>query len=239
MILSPLVSFRRLPLVSVVALPCVFASAARADEPEQGPSQRQIESFLSEKPVSPDVTKPTEAPEAPPPPPRRHGFVVESSIGAQTQLGAMRHVSPTSPWFRTAFGWEPTKWIMLLGQFDVSMSSTSLASPPPGPRGYALYAGSVGVRGTISLGTYFGLTVQGEIGGAKISEDVLATYGFRNADTLNPFFGAALGLEWYQVSPHVALGVRGGVRSYGELFDAAIGGASIGWTAAGTVRYVF
>jgi len=239
MILSPLVSFR-LPLVCVVWLLCAAPCVARAAEPEQGPSQQQIEAFLSEKPVSPDVTKPTEAPEAPPPPPRRHGFVVESSIGAQTQLGAMRHISPTSPWFRTAFGWEPTKWIMLLGQFDVTMSSTSLANSPPSPRGYALYAGSVGIRGTISLGTSIGLTVQGEIGGAKISENVLSTYGFRNADTVNPFFGAALGLEWYQVSPHVALGARGGIRSYGELFDRTIGdGASIGWTAAVTLRYVF
>jgi len=42
------------------------------------------------------------------------------------------------------------------------------------------------------------------------------------------------------VSPHVALGARGGIRSYGELFDRTIGdGASIGWTAAVTLRYVF
>jgi len=239
MILSPLVSFR-VPLACLVVLPCAFPSVARAQEPEQGPSQRQIESFLAEKPVSPDVTKPTDAPEAPPPPPRRHGFVVESSVGAQTQLGAMRHISPTSPWFRTAFGWEPTKWIMLLAQFDVTVSSTSFASPPPGPRGYALYAGSIGIRGTIAIGTSVGVTVQGEIGGAKISENVLSTYGFQNADTVNPFFGAVLGLEWYQVSPHVALGARGGIRSYGELFDRSIGGGgSLGWTAAVTLRYVF
>lgn len=239
MILSPLVSVRA-SLACLVALPCLFASVARAQEPEQGPSQQQVEAFLSEKPVSPDVTKPTEAPEAPPPPPRRHGFVVESSIGAQTQLGAMRHISPTSPWLRTAFGWEPTRWIMLLAQFDVTMSSTSFAASPPNPRGYALYAGSFAVRGTISIGTSVGVTVQGEIGGAKISENVLSTYGFRNADTVNPFFGAALGLEWYQVSPHVALGARGGIRSYGELFDRTVGGdASLGWTVAGTLRYVF
>jgi hypothetical protein len=229
----------RVQLACLIALPTVFASVARAQEPEQGPSQQQIEAFLSEKPVSPDVTKPTEAPEAPPPPPRRHGFVVESSVGAQTQLGAMRHISPTSPWFRTAFGWEPTRWIMLLGQFDVTVSSTSLANSPPNPRGYALYAGSIGIRGTIPIGTSVGLTVQGEIGGAKISEDVLSTYGFKNADTMNPFFGAVLGLEWYQVSPHVALGARGGIRSYGELFDTSTGGAGIGWTAAVTLRYVF
>jgi hypothetical protein len=212
---------------------------ARADEPGQGPSQQQIESFLAEKPVSPDVTKPTEAPEAPPPPPRRHGFVVESSVGVQTFLGPMRHISPTSPWFRTAFGWEPTKWVMLIAQFDITASSTSYANSPPNPRGYALYAGSVGVRGTISLGTSLGAIIQGEIGGAKISEDVLSTYGFSNADTLNPFFGAALGLEWYQVSPHIALGARAGIRSYGELFDSRVGGGSLGWNTAVTLRYVF
>jgi hypothetical protein len=239
MVLSHSVSFRAL-LAGLVALPCMCASVARAQEPEQGPSQQQIEAFLSEKPVSPDVNKPTEAPEAPPPPPRRHGFVVESSIGAQTQLGAMRHVSPTSPWLRTAFGWEPTRWIMLLAQFDVTLSSTSLAASPPNPRSYALYAGSLAVRGTIPIGTSIGAIVQGEIGGAKLSENVLSTYGFRNADTVNPFFGAAVGVEWYQVSPHLALGARGGIRSYGELFDRTIGGGgSLGWTVAATLRYVF
>jgi hypothetical protein len=232
----------RISHVSLAAIVSLVPSLARAEEqPEQqGPSQQQVESFLAEKPVSPDVTKPTDAPEAPPPPPRKHGFVVESSIGVQTQLGSMRNVSPTSPWFRTAFGFEPTKWIMLLGQFDITASSTSYASAPPDPRGYALYAGSVGVRGTISLGTSFGVIVQGEIGGAKVSENVLATYGFANAQTVNPFFGAALGLEWYQVSPHVALGARAGIRHYGELFERSLpGGAPLGWTAAATLRYVF
>jgi hypothetical protein len=227
-------------LVLLATLPALWASTAMADEPEQGPSQQQIEEFLASKPVSPDVTKTPEAPEAPPPPPRRHGFVVESSIGALTHLGAMGHVSPTAPWLRTAFGWEPTKWIMLLAQFDVAVSSTSLASPPPDPRGYALYAGSLGLRGSLELGTYFGVFGQFEIGGAKVSEDVLSTYGFTSADSLSGFFGAALGFEWYQVSPHLALGGLGGIRSYGQLLDRNVGGgAALAWTAAGTIRYVF
>ena len=230
----------RLLVVGIALLPLLHASRAAADEPEQGPTQQQIESFLTSKPTSPDVTKTPEAPEAPPPPPRRHGFVVESSIGAITHLGAMRHVSPTSPWFRTAIGWEPLKWLMLLAQFDVSPSSTSLANPPPDPRGYVLFGGSLGLRGSLELGTALGVFGQFEVGGARISEDVLATYGFQNADTVNPFFGAALGFEWYQVSPHMALGAEGGIRSYGDLFDRRVGGGTaLAWTAAGTLRYVF
>src|SRR5690349_5974541 len=122
-------------LAGVLGTLLLAAGNAGAEEPDQGPNQQQIESFLSSKPVSPDVTTAPEAPEAPPPPPRRHGFVVESSIGALTHLGAMGHVSPTSPWFRTAFGWEPAKWIMVLVQFDIATSSTSLANTPPDPRG--------------------------------------------------------------------------------------------------------
>lgn len=228
-----------LPL-GLAAMLFFSARAARADEPEQGPSQQQIETFLSSKPVSPDVTKTPEAPEAPPPPPRRHGFVVESSIGALTHIGAMGHISPTAPWFRTAFGWEPRKWIMVIAQFDVALSSTSLASSPPDPRGYALYGGSIGLRGSLELGTAVGIFAQLEVGGAKVSEDVLATYGFPNATTLSGFFGGALGVEWYQVSPHIALGALGGLRSYGQLLDRSLGGgATLAWTAAGTLRYVF
>jgi hypothetical protein len=220
--------------------PVFLVSTVRAEEPEPGPSQQQIEQFLTSKPVSPDVTKTPEAPEAPPPPPRKHGFVVESSIGALTHIGPMGHVSPTAPWLRTAFGWEPTKWIMLLAQFDVALSSTSLANPPPEPRGYALYSGSLGLRGSIELATSLGVFAQIEVGGAKVSEDVLATYGFMNATSLSGYFGADLGFEWYQVSPHLALGGLGGIRSYGQLLDRSLGGgAALAWTAAGTIRYVF
>jgi hypothetical protein len=94
------------------------SNARGEDEPQPGPNEQQLSEFLAQKPASADVSKAPEAPEAPPPPPRRHGFVVESSIGAQGQLGSLNHVSPTSPWFHTAFGWEPTHWFMVLAQFD-------------------------------------------------------------------------------------------------------------------------
>jgi len=231
----------RARVLSIVALALgTYASSAAAEEPEQGPNEQQIESFLASKPVSPDVTKTPEAPEAPPPPPRKHGFVVESSIGALTYFGPMRHISPTAPWFRTAFGWEPMKWFMVLAQFDVTASSTSYASAPPDPRGYTLFGGSAAARATLELGKVLGMFGQFEVGEAKISEDVLATYGFPSADTLNLFVGAALGIEWYQVSPHVALGAEAGIRSYGQLFDRTVaGGSPLAWTAAGTLRYVF
>lgn len=227
-------------LLGIGAASAFGVSSAHAEEPEQGPSQQQIEEFLASKPVSPDVTKTPEAPEAPPPPPRKHGFVVESSIGALTHVGPMGHVSPTAPWLRTAFGWEPTKWIMLLAQFDVALSSTSLANPPPDPRGYALYSGSLALRGSLEIAKSFGAFAQVEVGGAKVSEDVLATYGFTNATSLSGYFGAALGFEWYQVSPHLALGGLAGIRSYEQLLDRSLGsGTALAWTAAGTLRYVF
>src|SRR5215475_3030220 len=98
---------RLAPSVALVLALSSNAPEARADEPPPGPSEQQISEFLAQKPATADVSK---APEAPPPPPRRHGFVVESSIGALGQLGALSHVSRPSAWLRGAFGYEPLKF---------------------------------------------------------------------------------------------------------------------------------
>ena len=241
MALSParsvaLVSFTALGAAASVAL----ASTARADEPAPAPNQEQIESWLDSEPATADLSA-TSAPEAPPPPPRKHGFVVESSLGAMGNLGAMKHVTPTMPWFRAAFGWEPTHWVMLLAQGDVAAGSTALASPPPDPRGFALWGLSGAVRFGWSPMPALGLSAQGEIGAAHVTADVLGTYGFKDANNVAPYFGALIGVEWYPVRPHLALVAEGGIRSYAQLFDRPIlaGGAPIAWIGAGALKYTF
>jgi hypothetical protein len=230
----------RLGSVAVAVLLSTTAARAFADEDADRAELQRLEAWLATKPASADISKAPEAPEAPPPPPRRHGLVVESGIGVQTQLGGLKHVSPTSPWFHLGVGYEPTRWLMLLAQGDVTPSSTSLANPPPDPRGYALFALSIGVRGTLELSHAIGVFAQGEIGGARVTDDVLSTYGFQDADTVHPYFGGLLGVEWYQVDPHLALGARGGVRSYGQLLDRNLGGETpIAWLASITLRYAF
>jgi hypothetical protein len=220
---------------------CVLSIDARGEEDEEtpGPDEQQLTEFLAQKPASADVSRPPEAPEAPPPPPRKHGFVLESSIGAQGQLGALSHVSPTAPWFHTAFGWEPTHWFMVLAQFDASIANTSLANPPPGERGYALLAfggaGRFGIEPARNLGFY----AQGEVGLADVTTEVLATYGYKDADSLGLYAGGMLGVEWYQVNPHYALALQGGARWYSNL-DRSIGGdTAIALLGAAALRYTF
>jgi hypothetical protein len=42
------------------------------------------------------------------------------------------------------------------------------------------------------------------------------------------------------VSPHYALALQGGVRSYGQVLDRALGGdAALAWIGAAALRYTF
>jgi hypothetical protein len=230
---------RFVPCASIGLSVLAMVHGARADDAPPGPTEEQLSAFLASKPASADVSKAPEAPEAPPPPPRKHGFVLESSIGAQGQLGALNHVSRTAPWFHLAFGWEPTHWFMVLAQGDLSVSSTSLANPPPDPRGYALWAlggaGRFGVQPFESVGIY----AQGEVGVSSASTDVLSTYGYKKADELGLYFGGLLGVEWYQVSPHYALALQGGVRDYPNLARSIGGDTAIALLGAAALRYTF
>jgi hypothetical protein len=216
-----------------------LAPGVRAEEEQQGPSEKQISAFLAEKPASADVSKAPESPEAPPPPPRKHGIVLESSIGAQQQLGALSHVSRLASWFHLGFGWEPTHWLMVLGQADLSFASTSLANPPPDPRGYTLWALGGAARFGIQPFQSVGFYAQGELGISSASTDVLATYGYKNADDIGLYFGGMVGAEWYQVSPHYALSVQGGVRDYPNLARSIGGDTPIALLGAAALRYTF
>ncbi len=217
----------------------LHSHGVRAEEPPQGPTETQISNFLASKPASADVSKAPEAPEAPPPPPRKHGFVLESSIGAQLQLGALNHVSRTAPWFHVGFGWEPTHWFMVLAQGDLSLASTSLANPPPDPRSYALWALGGAARFGAEPFHDFGVYAQGEVGISRASSDVLSTYGYKNADNIGPYFGGLVGVEWYQVSPHYALALQCGVRDYPNLARSIGGDTAIALLGAAALRYTF
>ena len=216
-----------------------LASTVRAEDAPEGPTEQQISAFLAEKPASADVTKTPESPEAPPPPPRKHGVVLESSLGAQQPLGALSHVSRTSPWFHLGVGWEPTHWLMVLGQGDLSFASTSLANPPPDPRGYALWAIGGAARFGVQPFQSVGMYAQGEIGISSVSTDVLSTYGYKDADSIGAYFGGMVGVEWYQVSPHYTLAVQGGARDYPNLARSIGNDTPVALLGAATLRYTF
>lgn len=205
-------------------------------------TEAEIDKWLTteDKPDNRDLGESDDQEEAPPPPPRGHGFVVESSVGAMGHLGPLKNVSPTSPWFHLHFGVEPFGWLMVFGEGDLVFSNTSYANPPPEPRTYALFGFGGGLRLTVKPADRFGIYVQGSAGGAKITEDVLFYYGYRRADQLGLYWGGQLGLEWYQVNPHTALTLHGGVKNYQDVLGRDRGGAqALAWTGGLALRYVF
>lgn len=204
-------------------------------------TQAEIETWLEadEGPEGGDLG-PEDQAEAPPPPPPHHGLVLESSVGALGHIGPLKNVSPTSPWFHLQLGYEPLHWLMLFGEADLVFGTTKYANPPPEPRSYALYGGGGGLRLTIKPTERVGIYLQGSVGAAKINDDVLVVYGYPNADRFGLYYAGQLGLEWYQVSPHYALAVHGGLRNYQEVLGHdRLSDPALAWTGGAAIRYVF
>jgi hypothetical protein len=196
-----------------------------------------LESWLNRAPEEGDASADAEL-GAPPLPPRRHGLVLEGSVGALGHLGEMRTVSPIAPWFRLQVGYELFDWLMLLGQGDVALSSTALAQRPPGKRGYALFGVGAGARFAWQPFTSVGFYLQGDAGAASIDQDVLGTYGYPDADRVEPYAGASLGIEWFQINPHYGLSLSGGARDYFRNFDRIAGERPpLAWFSSVSIRY--
>jgi hypothetical protein len=150
----------------------------------------------------------------------------------------MQNVSPAAPFFRLQVGYELFDWLMLFGEADVAMARTSYANRPPEPRTYALFGFGTGARFTWQAFEHVGFYLQGDLGLASVSEDVLSTYGYRDAALLRPYFGGLLGVDWYQVSPHYALSLYGGARDYVQTFARIAGERPpIAWMSGVALRY--
>lgn len=233
-------------IASTLLAGLTFLAAGRAraedDVPERRPlSPREIEQWL-------DAPSPGDAPrdtplddaEAPPPRPRRHGITVESGVGALGHLGPLKHVSPTAPWFHLKLGFEPFSWLLLFAETDLSFATTRYANPPPQPRAYRLYGVGGGLRGTVPLSERFGVYVEGSLGAARVSEDVLEVYGYRDATEFQPYFGGRLGVDWYPVNPHLAISLHGGIRSYDQgLGRDRSSEPALAWVSGIAPRYTF
>jgi hypothetical protein len=222
-------------LLAVCAGSAPMAALAADDASEL--DEAGLDAWLSREPeASGDAT--SRDPDLPEPPPRHHGLVLEGNVGALGHLGNMRDVSPVSPWFRLQVGYELLDWLMLFGQGDVALSSTSLASRPPAERSYAVFGAGGGARFTWAAFRSVSVYLQGEAGVSSATEDVLSTYGYPDADRIHPFAGGALGVEWYQLSPHYALSVSGGARDYFESFERIHGSRPPWvWFSSVAIRY--
>lgn len=202
----------------------------------------EIERWLEAEPGTPAADRGAEQDdEEPLPAPRRYGLVVESGIGALSHVGALKNITPMAPWFQVRVGYEPLPWLMPFVEADASFASTAYANSPPPPRSYWHYGAGAGLRLTLAISQIFGLMAQGSLGLSRVSEqNVLSIYGFPDADEPNLYVGGELGFEWYPVNPHLALGARGGVRSYGAGLSREGGGepplAALG---SAQIRYAF
>jgi hypothetical protein len=129
---------------------------------------------------------------------------------------------------------------MVFAEGDLALSNTSYASQPPPPRTYALWGFGAGLRGTVKPTDRVGLYLQASVGGAEVNDDVLGIYGYPDANKLHLYVAGELGVEWYQVSPHLALAVHGGVRDYTATFkrDQSTG-PPLAWVSGVALRYTF
>lgn len=214
---------------------------AASEPPQTAPgavTREELEAWLAKDPAQTDVDPDRAELEEPLVEPRRRGLVIEGSAGALGHLGDMRHVSPIAPWLRLQVGYEPFDWLMVLGQGDLALANTSLARRPPDTRSYGLFGFGLGARLTWRPAEVIGLYLQGEAGIASVTADVLATYGYFDADRIRPYLGGTAGIEWLQVSPHYGLALYGGVRDYVQSFERSYGERPpLAWISGLSIRY--
>ncbi len=245
--MRPRAPFGSARFVSALACAAWLTGAGAALGSEAPARERQltpeeIDAWLDSRAMPKSQTDRTSAEDdlAPPPPPRKKGFVMESSVGVFGQAGHLKHISPTAPWFGLRLGYEPLRWLMVFAESDLFVASTAYAHPPPPPRSFAFFSFGGGVRLSFKPTDRFGIFLQGSIGAGKATEDVLEIYGYQHADELGIYQGAELGLEWYQINPHLALGVHGGVRAFPRALKRDRDSEPpLGWLSGVQLRYTF
>jgi hypothetical protein len=202
------------------------------------PGQVHLESDVT----PPPTTTIPEAPlEAPPPLPRHKGVVIEGGLGALAFVGDFRHVAPTAPWFHLQAGYEIFNWLMLFAEGELAFTDTSEAQGPSQVYGFPIFGFGGGVRVTLHATRRFAIFVQGSIDAMKadVPTGALADLGYKNAESLGVAFGGRLGLEWYQVDRHMALGISGGARDATGFARTFGSDAGLMADASATIRYTF
>jgi hypothetical protein len=182
-------------------------------------------------------------PEAPPPPPRKRGFVLDATLGALGFLGTFRRVAPPGPWLHVDFGYEPLKWLMVLAEAELAYTDTSVSYDPTKARAFPIYGFGFGVRPKVHLSDRVAIFAQGQLGwmAADVPDNALGVIGYVDAESLRLYAGGRLGLEWYQVDRHLALGLMSGLRTCSGFATTVRGRADTPLLVDGgvTLRYTF
>lgn len=188
-----------------------------------------------------DSLLPTPPPEAPPPPPRHKGFVIEQTLGALGFIGQFGKVAHPAFYLHTQFGYEIFRWLMVFAEGEFAFTDTSLGQDPTKARAFPIFGFGGGLRFTIHATERFAFYLQGSGGGimADVPARVLGNLGFANAEKLGFYVGGRLGIEWYQLDRHLAIGLAGGTRFLPSFKKSFGSDTPLGWDAEASLRYTF
>jgi hypothetical protein len=223
----------------VLAFVLSVGPPARADEQ---PIKIDLEP-KADKPTAAATQRATEPPEAPPPAPRRKGFVVDATLGALGFLGTFRRLAPPGPWLHLDFGFEPFRWLMVLAEAELAFTDTSVSLDASKVRAFPIYGFGFGVRPKVHVSDRVAIFLQGQLGGmaADVPDNALGILGYQRAESVRPYAGGRLGLEWYQIDRHLALGLMGGLRTCSGFSSSVPGRGDTPLLVDGgaTLRYTF
>jgi hypothetical protein len=130
---------------------------------------------------------------------------------------------------------------MLFGEGELAFTDTSGTQDPPKTRAFPIFGFGGGPRLTVRFTDRFGVYLQGSLGAMKadIRTNALTIIGYKNAESLGLYFGGRLGLEWYQIDRHFALGVTSGLRE-ATGFKRTVGSDTpLAFDAGASIRYAF
>ena len=231
-------AFAAMPRTALAEEPPVVAPAG----PVITPTSVDLEKDTQSSALNGEVA---EAPaESPPPPPYKSTLVIDTSLGALVFLGKFGRTAPPAPWIRTQVGYEVFKWLMAFGEGELAFTDTSGSQEPPKTRAFPIFGFGGGARFTVRFTDRLGVYLQGSVGAMKadIRTNALGIIGFKDAESLGPYLGGRLGLEWYQIDRHFALGVTTGVRDalgFKRSGAGAAGDTPLVFDAGASIRYAF
>lgn len=169
-------------------------------------------------------------------------LVLDSSIGAIAFLGEFGKVAPPGPWMHVQLGYELMKSLMLYGESELAFTDTGNTQAPPHTRAFPLFGFGGGARLSVRFTDRFGVYAQGGLGMMKadIATRALGNLGFRNAESLGLYLGSRLGVEWFQIDRHFALGLNTGIRIAQGFAKLAAGtDTPLALDGGASLRYAF
>lgn len=235
-------------MIAAACAGATYGGAARADEPSAAPSQgasvapSEVDLSKDTHPGGAQVEAPGPPPEAPPPAPYKKTLVLDSSLGALAFIGQFGKIAPTAPWLHTQLGYELLRWLMIYGEGELAFTDTSGTQKPPKTRAFPIFGFGGGVRFTVHVTERVGVYAQAGVGlmKADIAKNALAILGFRDAESFGLYADARLGVEWYQLDRHFALGVNFGIlQARGFAKSGASTDNALALDGGVSLRYAF